>query len=192
MDDQPEKAAPWERQEYDTDASFRAFQVYLELGRERALRQAYRQRYGNETATAVPGYFGAWASEHRWQERARAWDDHVWSETLASRARRIEELRESIFPDAPDLIDALKKIGKGDLQPTSSEQRHAALALLKILGVDKPPETVRHEHSGPGGGPIDHRDVTPHEPTREEAAAILRTLQEAGGLEAVLGLEGEE
>ena len=66
--------APWHRQPGETDAAWRGFQVYRDLGVDRSALQAYRQRYGNPTAEHAAGYFQAWSARNDWVQRARAYD----------------------------------------------------------------------------------------------------------------------
>ena len=43
---------PWDRRTTESDPAYEAFAAYLETG---SLRDAYRQRSGNEKATSHPG-----------------------------------------------------------------------------------------------------------------------------------------
>ena len=85
---------PWERQTWDTDASFAAFQAYL---RTRSVPEAYRQKPGKSQAKQAPGVWNNWAAAKNakgklipgaltWKQRAAAWDDH-----LARQERQGEE-----------------------------------------------------------------------------------------------------
>lgn len=69
--------APWERQPDETDAAWRAFVVYRDLGPDRTLLEAYKQRYGKETATSPAGHVTAWATAHRWVDRTRSYDAYI-------------------------------------------------------------------------------------------------------------------
>lgn len=68
---------PWEQQPDESGTAFLAFQAYLKLGPSRTVRDAYRQRTGNAQATQAGGSWNKWVKQHRWQERARAHDDHI-------------------------------------------------------------------------------------------------------------------
>lgn len=70
-------AEPWERQPGESEAAYAAFRAFLQLGAERTVRAAYRQASGKAEASQVPGYWSKWVSEHRWAERALAWDQRA-------------------------------------------------------------------------------------------------------------------
>ena len=68
---------------------------------KRSIAAAYRQAKGlpSDATVRVPGYFGAWASRYRWQERGDAWDAFleqlaavVNSEELAAARKQTAEL----------------------------------------------------------------------------------------------------
>lgn len=68
---------PWHRQPGETVKAFAAFERYLSLGFDRTVINAYRQHSGILTASKSAGYWGKWASENRWEERAAAYEDHL-------------------------------------------------------------------------------------------------------------------
>lgn len=68
---------PWERQPDESPAAFGAFRTYLELGAGRTVVEAYRQATERPEATQASGTWNSWAKAHRWEERARAWDNHA-------------------------------------------------------------------------------------------------------------------
>ena len=63
---------PWDRLPTETAKSYIAFAAYLETG---SLRDAYRQRSGNEKATNLPGYWSNWSTKYNWVSRRAAFVD---------------------------------------------------------------------------------------------------------------------
>jgi hypothetical protein len=68
---------PWEQQPGESGPAYRAFCAFRDMGPHRSAVKAYGQSKGNEGATQKPGRWNVWAREHRWTERARAYDRHV-------------------------------------------------------------------------------------------------------------------
>ena len=72
--DQP---LPWERQPGETVKAFQAFRAYRDLEpRDRSVLAAYRLAKGKPTARQAAGIWNRWCAEHRWVERAHAYDLH--------------------------------------------------------------------------------------------------------------------
>lgn len=77
----------WERQEFDTEASFNAFhKYYLSQEPPRSVDEAYRRWYANrhgagtEQGRIAPGIWRGWAwpkDNPSWGNRAQAFDDHL-------------------------------------------------------------------------------------------------------------------
>ena len=63
MTDTPRR---WDRLTAESDPAFEAFAAYLDTG---SLRDAYRQRSGNEKATSPPGAWTKWSTTHHWVSR---------------------------------------------------------------------------------------------------------------------------
>ena len=61
---------PWDRRTPDSDPAYEAFAAHLETG---SLRDAYRQRSGNEKATSPPGAWTGWSTTHHWVSRRAAY-----------------------------------------------------------------------------------------------------------------------
>jgi hypothetical protein len=180
----------WERRSEETDKAFASFCAYLEAGPNRTVTSAYRARYGEKRGTQVPGFFRTWAERFEWKERASAWEDYLWSETLAKREHRIERLRQRLLDKGERFLDALEAIAEGESEPKSQDQAKTALALLSIVGLDKPERIKRVEHTGRDGGPIETAvSAKASTVSAEEANEILRAAKDVpGALEAILGL----
>ena len=67
MTDTPRR---WDRLTAESDPAFEAFAAYLDTG---SLRDAYRQRSGNEKATSPPGAWTKWSTTHHWVSRRAAY-----------------------------------------------------------------------------------------------------------------------
>jgi hypothetical protein len=122
---------PWDRQEGETPAAYRAFEVYLHLGYRRTLDRAYAaaqkgQMKGSKRATAkrAPGRWTHWSQVNDWRDRAGAWDDHLacqaregFAEALAEDGgeegrrvvRRYRALLEELCGAAAELIAKARK-----------------------------------------------------------------------------------
>ena len=61
---------PWDRRTPESDPAYEACAAYLETG---SLRDAYRQRSGNEKATSPPGAWTGWSTTHHWVSRRAAY-----------------------------------------------------------------------------------------------------------------------
>ena len=67
----------YERQDYETDVSWRAFQAFRDAGLGREKLATYRLVYGHPEAKAPPGFITAWAKANHWNERTVEWDREV-------------------------------------------------------------------------------------------------------------------
>lgn len=105
--DRPYEGDPWERQPKETAKSYSAFVVYRDMKPdERSVGKAYlvyRESIGTPTTNTTPGY--KWSMQHRWEERAAAYDAY-----LAKKLRnRLERRRlETAEKHADQLEDALE------------------------------------------------------------------------------------
>lgn len=80
----------WDRLEKETARAYRAFCVYRDMGAERSLSKV-RDKLGKKS-----GYdrqLQEWSSQHRWVDRARAYDDHMEVLLRAEQERRIVTAR---------------------------------------------------------------------------------------------------
>ena len=67
-------STPTPRLSGESEQAYAAFLRYRDLGRDRSVVHAYRQFTGKEEATQASGTWNAWAKDHAWEERARAYD----------------------------------------------------------------------------------------------------------------------
>src|SRR4051812_48001738 len=68
---------PWDQHPEESNAAYSAFLAYRDMGRNRTVVDAYRQTKCKPDASQAGGEWNAWSRDQRWQERARAWDDHM-------------------------------------------------------------------------------------------------------------------
>lgn len=95
---------PWERQPKESDAAWRAFQVYRDLPHlppdqspvSRSQRAVSTRLYpGRSPAKGVVKEIGGWSSKWRWIERVNAYDAHLdrqAQETLRAALKRDTEI----------------------------------------------------------------------------------------------------
>jgi hypothetical protein len=80
MTDQP----PWHRLKNESSKAFQAFQTYVRMPTaERSIDRAYRS--SNEqrsSAKSANGRWTAWSLQHRWVERANAYDDFMAAQSF--------------------------------------------------------------------------------------------------------------
>lgn len=82
----------WERQECDTDKSYRAFCIYRDLGPMRSLEAAERayREWGDRGEKMGPStLFERWSSKGKWSDRVKAFD------IFQERERRSNQTKES-------------------------------------------------------------------------------------------------
>lgn len=77
---------PWEKQPEETPKAYQAFCVYRDMGTGRTVDGAYQRRtMGAREAhqeKRADGTWKRWSSQHRWVERANAYDQYLDSERL--------------------------------------------------------------------------------------------------------------
>jgi hypothetical protein len=197
----------WERQPWDTAASFAAFQRWLlQDERPRSLDAAYRAHVGRESyASGTPlrasdawrrWYQGRDANGARrqyqsrpvptWSDRAQAYDDHlaeldrvVWEQRRVAvreadwqAGEALRDLAAQVLAQTPQFVKTARRLVKGGKGVPDREVITLALDgtfLLKTLDLASAlqrqaaevlPATQRLEHTGAGGGPIQHSQVT--------------------------------
>lgn len=172
------ETALWERQPWDTAASYDRFaRFYLPQTGQRSVDAAYRQYYaerheldvGGEAVgkKVAPGSWQRWSrgqdikgnkipGARSWAKRAQAFDDHVFAEArAANKAKRLETLEKGLSTT----LDALKHFDSSETKLSElASMIRAVVPLLQAEYHDVP--VTKHEHSGPDGGPIQTGGVT--------------------------------
>lgn len=127
-----EQAALWERQPWDTDASFARFHTYyLAQERPRSIDEAYRRHYAElrglpmghnqVTEKRAPGQWRRWARGQNgkgqpipgaksWEARAAAYDDHLAAQDRQRWEQRHRQLRELDWTVGTELRDLAAEI----------------------------------------------------------------------------------
>lgn len=78
----------WARQDRESPPAFAAFEAYRDLGAGRSIDAVAARLAGRQKgAKRAPGRLRKWSVDHRWVERAAAFDDHL----ATVRRRRVEE-----------------------------------------------------------------------------------------------------
>lgn len=95
---------PWDRQKGESEAAYRAFLAYRDLGPGRTREAAYATTYGHGGGTkkAPAGQFTKWCDEHRWVDRCRHWDNHLQAERDRAAAERAREWERRRLDDLED------------------------------------------------------------------------------------------
>lgn len=77
---------PWDRQQKESAKAFEAFSIYLNLGSERSITKVAQEL--NKTRALI----GRWSSEWGWQERVRAWDNHLQREAHKDAVKKVRDM----------------------------------------------------------------------------------------------------
>ncbi len=120
-----DKLNPWDRQPWDTSASFRAFLLYLGQEPPRSVHEAYRIHKGCEKdmTKRAPGVWRNWAQARTpkgdlipdalpWAKRAEAWDDHLAAQDALRWEQRRAEQREREWQGGQSLFERAEQIAK--------------------------------------------------------------------------------
>lgn len=165
----------WQRQETDTDASFKAFNIYLRLDR-RSLQKAADDYYGRSRASV--GQLEKWSSINNWKVRVSAYDAHLEAIDLADyEDKRLasRHKRQSIVQGLEGLLSRVMTEHQNKLDPQTINQ--IAAASSKILDQSRQEfndlPTQRKELTGKNGGAIETKDVSLDDDTRIERIASL-------------------
>ncbi len=123
----------WERQPWDTSASFQAFRLYLGQEAPRAVDGAYRKWYAernglqtSDERVAGKRATGLWQNWSRgrkhdgnpilnaltWAKRAEAWDDHLAAQDAQRWEQRRAEQREREWQGGQSLFERAEQIAK--------------------------------------------------------------------------------
>lgn len=123
--DREYEGEPWERQSWETNKAFDAFQFYRDT-------PAHARGIGR----CLPGYYGklsgklreskqriweGWSSKYHWQERVKLWDDEQRRIQAEQRRKEIEEMNKRHLLVARALqakaAERLKKLKPEELSP---------------------------------------------------------------------------
>ena len=169
----------WQRQETDTDASFKAFNIYLRMSGKRSLSRLV------ELVGKKSGYsrvLERWSGENSWQSRVQAYDAHLEAIDLADyEDKRLasRHKRQSIVQGLEGLLSRVMAEHQNKLDPQTINQ--IAAASSKILDQSRQEfndlPTQRKELTGKNGGAIEYsKAIKAEELSDDELAAIATSL----------------
>lgn len=145
---------PWEQLDAETSRAYAAFRQYRDLGPTRSARQV-----------GTHGAIARWAREHRWADRARAWD--VETHRLED-ARRLDAIRQ-MDSDHQQIARAMIAAGLRSLQDNPELTPHQAARLLD-LGTRLQRSALTGEHLPAPAPLVDVEDMSPLERIARELA----------------------
>ena len=119
---------PWERQEKESTAAFQAFSIYLGMGADRSYSRVV-QELGKSSALIA-----RWGSAWGWQERIRAYDNHLSEEESKAVRKEIKE-RYARYGRISDKLTAkaLEALGSIDAERMSSQDLLAYMRMAVML-----------------------------------------------------------
>lgn len=190
---------PWERQPGETAKAFQAFRAYRDLGPARTMLAAYRLTKGKPDAKAISGGWARWSQEHRWTERADAYDLHreqterlereqTWRERAAQVADTEWDLGQQLIERAKEMLryplveqrterDGRTIVVKPSRWTAGDARGYVELATkLLRLATGKP--TDRQELTGADGKPL-LEPLNLEGLTDDEIATLLALLDKA-------------
>lgn len=94
---------PWERQQYESQQSFEAFQIYRDLGEERSITKVAQKCNKNRSLIA------RWSTQHNWVERAAAYDQYMDQQALKAEERERKKMAKRHAEIAMKFQEKIKK-----------------------------------------------------------------------------------
>jgi hypothetical protein len=170
----PDSSSPFDRQPRETAKAFAAFVVFRDLGPERSVLKAYRQKTGRKHAKQATGVWNGWATAFNWQSRVAAWDSHLDRQTREAQERARREMGERHAKVAVALqekaIQRLKAMKPEELSSADLIRYAVEAAKLERLARGEPESIGEQRHSGTDGNPIRFllEEVIAEERKREE------------------------
>jgi len=157
---EPEK---WERMPSEGPKPWAAFNVYLQLGPERAVDDVYRRVKGEPAGSTLQasGRFKVWASKFGWLVRALAWDEYLAAQARQAMIHTAEEnARLRVLHLSQTMNQAMVIIQRADLKSLSNtEARKLLPTALRALEIGA--ESLREEF-GVGSRPTTNREFALH------------------------------
>lgn len=96
-----ETPALWDQRIDEGSLAYIAFRAYLDLGPERT-QDGARKKLGKKS-----GYLRQiqeWAAHYSWDERARAWDAHLWAQIDAAKEERARQVIQREMDDVEKML----------------------------------------------------------------------------------------
>lgn len=188
----------WLRQQTDTDASWRAFTEYRDMGVGRSLKAvAARLGYDSDAGTVRK-----WAAEQGWRYRVNAYERHVDQVRVAARLEQVRQMEERHAAIAMNSLAALaqplialtkdRKLPDGTRIPRQAEMERmstpellrvvarTSVAMARLTGVERlargEPTDLVHGTAGASPEGASTRPL----PDEERLMQVFGALEEAG------------
>jgi hypothetical protein len=153
---------PWDRQPGEGPRAFQAFRIYLELGPARSIAKAveeYQRQNNGKTAGAartIRRRWQTWSAEHRWQERARAFDVEEYEQRTEAVLHRRREMAlrradletelqariEARLTAVEAKLDALLKLPSTDVEQSKYDADGTTVSRQRVRGL-RPSELAK-------------------------------------------------
>lgn len=104
---------PWNQHPDESDKAYRAFQAFKDMGRERSKLKAYLSYSGKSRdefeGDSAPTHVYQWAKKFNWNERVKAWDQHIDE-------KKEEKFKQEALDYAEDMAENANIISKSMLE----------------------------------------------------------------------------
>jgi hypothetical protein len=179
---------PYERQPGESSKAFAAFVAFRDMGPDRSVLKAYRQKTGKKQARQPGGLWNGWATAHDWHRRAEAWDRHLDQQAREAHEQGRREMGERHAKIAVALqekaVQRLKTMKPEELSSADLLRYAIEAAKLERLARGEP-EEIREERQKVTG----HHEINLFAQI-EQLAAAFRPLLRSGLENGVLSADG--
>jgi hypothetical protein len=167
---------PYERQPGESAKAYAAFVIFRNLGPERSVLKAYRQKTGKEQAKQAAGLWNSWATDHHWHKRADAWDAHLDEENRKAQEQARRGMAERHATMAMGLqrkaLERLQKMEAQELAASDVLRYLVEAAKLERLARGEPEEIQEQRHTDRDGQPLADRTYQVLQALVESVAAF--------------------
>ena len=166
------KSNAWDRLPNESLKAFEAFTAYRDLPpATRSIDAAFRAVSGQHgSKKRASGRFTAWSSNHRWVERAAAWNAHLDSEAQAELIEEAKAARKAKRLLSKSLVGRLatgmKTVNFDHMTPGEliRNLRAAFSMQFEALGIDETGQSV-HGMQGTTNEPLNATDIVGADPS---------------------------
>jgi hypothetical protein len=169
--------ALWERQEGETKTAYDAFWAYCVVpdGKKRGYAKVA------EKLSKSASLIGRWAKRWCWEERARAYDNHlVEKEIEAIKKQRVEAAKRQARIAKSfqgKIISRLNNLNPEELSAQDLARWFEVSVKIERQALGEPTELIAQELSGRDGGPVEiKREINLSNLSEEELTALEKTL----------------
>jgi hypothetical protein len=153
----------WERMPDEGSKPWAAFNVYLQLGPDRTIDQAWRIITGGrqESDRRASGRYSIWAARFTWLARALAWDEYLAAQARKALIQSAEENARIRVRNLTSLSNqAMMIVQRADLKSLSNNDARKLLPQA-IRALEMTAESLREEF-GVGTRPTTNRELSVH------------------------------